>query len=41
MDDDFINDDDDIILGSTPSTSPVEDDYIDTSSVRIIIDMIK
>ena len=32
MDDDFINDDDDSILGSMPSTSPVEDDYMDTNS---------
>ena len=32
MDDDFINDDDDSTLGSIPSTSPAEDDYMDMSS---------
>ena len=32
VNDDFINDDDDSTLGSMPSMSPIEDDYMDTSS---------
>lgn len=31
VDNDFINDDGDSILGSMPSTSFIEDDYMDTS----------